>query len=342
MRDHRDTKLSHSDVIHRANPVFGTTANEEVSGAVYQGYPDSCAVRCQQIVLHQYGIDVPQEKLMMEAEQHGWYRPGHGSSPVHVGDLLSAHGVPIEKYDHANVFNLTAELAQGHKVIISVNSGELWQKNDLIKGLVDRLGFGAADHAVIVSGIDTTDPDHVKVVVTDPGTGDVAKEYPIESFIQAWKDSGFSMIATQTPAPLEFNPGMVHFDYAAGHIPTIGHLSYDDFHREFGACTDLKAGTSIFHDQAEHLHSAVHHGGPTQHELNHPVDVHDIFNTSHHDQVDLPHIWDDDHGQLGSLRHDQYVDSHHDQWHDDPGGADNHDTNAGIHDDHFGFDQHGE
>ena len=58
-------------------------------------------------------------------------------------------------FTDANKYNLIDALAQGKKVIVSVDSGELWHKDseifeDLFKG--ER-----ADHALVVCGIDTSD-----------------------------------------------------------------------------------------------------------------------------------------------------------------------------------------
>lgn len=188
--------------------------------------PDEAAER------QQLASEVLQAIMGWEASTCGWYEPGGGTSPHDVGNLLELHGVPVHRYEDATIFNLTSELAQGHKVIVGVDSGELWNAG-LLEHVEDQLGLSGADHALLVSGIDTTDPERVNVILTDPGSGDIAKAYPLEQFIEAWKDSRCFMVATAEPAPLEFNPGMVNFDYALGHLATIGQLPYDDFQHLF-------------------------------------------------------------------------------------------------------------
>ncbi|HND55190.1 MAG TPA: hypothetical protein PLV92_22405, partial [Pirellulaceae bacterium] len=227
--------------IHEAPHQIGLHGSAAVSNAVFQRYDDTCVIRCQQLVLQQYGVQVSQEQLIHEAKEFGWYRDGHGVSGRHVGDLLSVHGVENAKYQNANVFNLATELAQGHKVIIGVDSGDLWGHHPIREWLENAVGIRAADHAVIVSGIDTTDPNDVKVIITDPGTGDVAKPYPLADFLSAWKDSNFFMVATKNPAPLEFNPEMAHFNYQTGHLPFVGRLEYDHFSHDYSACSDAPA-----------------------------------------------------------------------------------------------------
>ncbi|MFM9964370.1 MAG: hypothetical protein ACKV2Q_24475 [Planctomycetaceae bacterium] len=194
-----------------------------------QHHPDTCAIRCQEFILQQFtGMDIPEDQLVVEAQQHGWYRPGGGTPACDVGNLLELHGIPVNHFQHSNIFHLTNELAQGHKVIIGVDSGELWESNSILESISDALGLEAADHAVVVSGIDTSDPEHPMVIISDPGTGDAAARYPLEQFLDAWSDGGFEMVSTAVPAPSHL-PEMQNFDYATGHLASVLGVSYDDF-----------------------------------------------------------------------------------------------------------------
>ena len=191
-----------------------------------QGYPDTCAIRSQEIILRDFGIDVPQEQLMQEAAKHGWYTPGGGTPEADVGKLLELHGVGVTRYEHANVYNLVSDLSAGKRIIVGVDGGELVNPG-IAEQTEDSVLGPRPDHALIVAGVDTTNPDDVKVILTDPGTGHVAKEYPLAQFMDAWKDSGCEMICTNAPAPATA-PGMVNFDYNTGHLP-IGDMSYPEW-----------------------------------------------------------------------------------------------------------------
>lgn len=207
-----------------APKVIGEPASPFVSSEVQQQHPDTCAIQCQRLILNEFGVGVTEDQLVTEASARGIYN--HGTSPDDVGKLLESHGLAVNRFDNANVFNLSNELAQGHKVIVGVDSSDLWtSQNGIVHEILDFLGLAKADHAVIVSGIDTTDPDHVKVNITDPGTGDVAKSYPIEQFLDAWKGSDFTMVATAHSAP-DTSAGMMNFPYDQGHIPMVGHAPY--------------------------------------------------------------------------------------------------------------------
>ena len=242
--------------IETAPLVIGVPGIDGKSSLVHQGYQDTCAIRCQELILRDFGIPVSENELCEEALVNGWYRPGEGTDPDQVGNLLELHGVDVNRYKGANIFTLTSELAKGHKVIIGVDSGELWNKS-FWEGLEDKVGIQGADHALIVSGIDTSDSENVKVVLTDPGSGDIAKEYPMEQFVDAWKDSGCFMVATKSPAPLEFNPSMVNFDYDLGHIDSIGELPFDLFDSEFSGCIGLESDSSLISDQIEFLSKSI-------------------------------------------------------------------------------------
>lgn len=242
--------------VEHAPTTFGLPGVDGQSSWVQQHYEDTCAIRCQELILRDFGVNVPEEVLCREAATYGWYEPGGGTNPLDVGNLLELHGIAVHRYEGATIFNLTSELAQGHQVIVGVDSGELWNTG-LLEHVEDQLGLSGADHALLVSGIDTSDPAQVKVILTDPGSGDIAKAYPLEQFIEAWKDSHCFMVATAEPAPLEFNPGMVNFDYALGHLATIGHLPYDDFQQTFAPGLDFAPDDSALSDHADGFARAV-------------------------------------------------------------------------------------
>lgn len=223
------TNQSGERPFHPSNPVIGTPGQDAASFPGQQSYADTCAIRCQEFILEQFtGQDYEEDALIQDAVAHGWYAPGGGTLPENTGKLLELHGIPVTQYDGANTFNLTAELAQGHKVIVGVDSGELSGQNPVLEKISEAMGFDGADHAVVVSGIDTSNPNDVRVIVSDPGTGEAKASYPMGEFVAAWQDSNFFMAATQQPAP-NWLPEMANFDYQLGHIPYVGNISYDEF-----------------------------------------------------------------------------------------------------------------
>ncbi|MBR5711455.1 MAG: hypothetical protein IKX40_11925 [Thermoguttaceae bacterium] len=206
---------------------------------VYQFYPDTCAIRSQELILKDFGIDISQEDLIQQAIDHGWYEPGQGTMALDVGKLLELNGVPVHQYENGNIFSLVNELAQGHKVIVGVDADELWHNEP------DWLD-NAANHALLVSNIDTTDPNNITVTLTDPGTGDVAKVYSFEQFEAAWKDSNCFICATQDPVPLTADY-MCNFDYETGHLDTVFHgLPFDDFQTHFGCMFNMDVTSQEF------------------------------------------------------------------------------------------------
>ena len=68
-------------------------------------------------------------------------------------------------------------------------------------GIKDFFLGGTPDHALIVAGIDLTDPNNSYVILKDPGTGDVAKPYPLDQFMDAWNDANCFMVSTNEPTP---------------------------------------------------------------------------------------------------------------------------------------------
>ena len=98
------------------------------------------------------------------------------------------------------------ELAQGHQVMVAIDSGELWTPSFWEK-IKDLLFGNTPNHALIVTGVDATEPDALQVILSDPGTGKVMR-YPYEQFADAWSDSSFTMLATND-SPTEIENGIL-------------------------------------------------------------------------------------------------------------------------------------
>jgi hypothetical protein len=270
---------------HQPPPLFGTPIQDAGFWEGQQQYPDDCAIKCQQFILEQFTGAADEHVLVREALEHGWYMPGAGTQPQDVGKLLDLHGVSVHSYQHASIFHLAQELAEGHKVIVGVDAKELWEGNSVLEEIRDALGFAEANHAVVVSGIDTRDPDHIRVLVSDPGTGQAIAAYPLEQFLDAWRDSDFFLVATNEPAPPHL-PEMAHFDYYLGHLPEVADYPYDEFLTFAEHPSDW---SNVVHHYVEvHVHHHVDEGLGVDHASAHFQDV-SPAEDSHDLWTDHPH-----------------------------------------------------
>lgn len=191
-----------------------------------QAYNDTCAIKSQQLILNEFGVPVTEDQLVQYSAEHGWYS-GNGTAMEDVGRILADAGIPCTQSVDANIYDLANELAQGHKVIVAVDSGELWD-NGILDWLKDIFLGDTPDHALIVAGIDMTDPDNPVVILTDPGTGQPAQPYPLDQFIDAWGDSQNFMVSTDVPTPAAVESfttnGMTDM-----HLPEIAGVDYNTF-----------------------------------------------------------------------------------------------------------------
>lgn len=309
----------------RPDPIIGTPVDDGGHFPGQQSYTDTCAIRCQEYIIRQYlGSDAPEKFFVDEARAHGWYHDGEGTRPADVGNLLELHGIPVHRYIHANPWLLAAELGQGHKVIIGVDSDELWRQSPVLTEIRHLFGLGTADHAVVVSGIDTSNPVDVQVIISDPATGEATARYPMEQFLHAWKDSEFFMVATQQPPPAELHlPEMNHFDYGVGHIDHVGQLSWDDF-QHASTPLDLHGWlqpTDPLHGHGDPL--APEHDFPAGHghDAGHGEVEHGAFDLHHHDDPDPGHwILADDGEDAPNTHHEGDPGDFHHHWPGDDGG----------------------
>lgn len=164
---------------------------------IQQKYPDTCAIKSQQIILESNDVNVTEDELVSESIENGWFTPGEGgTSPADVGNLLENHGMTVNRFTNASIDDIAVALAQGRHVIVGVDAGELWNSGTW-ETFEDFLHSNGADHALIVSGIQLNPlTAEREVVLTDPGTGEVARTYTLDQFLDAWSDSdNFVVIA---------------------------------------------------------------------------------------------------------------------------------------------------
>lgn len=176
--------------------VYGQTISPFSPDEIQQSTGYTCAVKSQQLILNMFGVDVTEQQLMDEAFEHGLLTQD-GTPMGDIGKLLELHGVDTQTFESGNIATLMNELAQGHQVIVGVDSGELWEP--LEEFYEDSAMGQVPDHALLVTGVDVRDPQNVQVIVTDPGSG-CCRSYPYEQFVDAWSDSNFFMVST-TEAP---------------------------------------------------------------------------------------------------------------------------------------------
>lgn len=278
--------------------VYGEPT-ENITDPVYILQPDdhSCALRSQQIVLRDFGIDIPFKDLEKLALENGVYSED-GTAVYDVGKVLELAGVGMHQVQGCSMQDLANELAQGHRVIVGVDADELWHNNaytDKFKNWLNDIGGGSANHALIVAGIEVnpSNPNDVQVVLTDTGSGDLRIAYPMNQFMDAWKDSNCFMAATNEAAPFQYdaatgkeipsnfavqqfvnefvanngyqlNPDMINVpdSYVAaydGHIDMVGDVDYATFENNYCEFLDNRFPSSLtIKEQMEDAYRSSH------------------------------------------------------------------------------------
>ena len=190
----------------------------------------TCAVQAQRGIIEAFtGEHVSEAQLVYEATANGWLTD-RGMSPLDAGSLLELHGIDCHSKSGATIEDLMSELAQGHKIIVGVDSGEIWRDDFPLEDFFGQ----SADHAIWVTGVDMTDPAHPKVIINDSGdaANGAGKAYDLALFKDAWQDSGFFYVATDdAPSDMSFAAGR-GFDTTAGEFPElVGYFEnlYSDF-----------------------------------------------------------------------------------------------------------------
>lgn len=112
-----------------------------------------------------------------------------GTSPADMVQLLQHYGIASDLTTGNTMEGLEQDLAGGHKVIAGLNAETIW---NYPPGQGNRT---EADHAVVVTGVDTRDD---VVHLNDSGTPNGRDEQiPMATFTQAWATGNNLLIVTQ-------------------------------------------------------------------------------------------------------------------------------------------------
>lgn len=218
---------------------FGHDSNHAINpydSNIDQGQQNTCAVRSQELILRDYGIQIPQAELRDYAEEQGWYDDGTPFGAV--GNLLTTCGIDNHISDGNNVYDLINELQQGHRIIVGVDAYELWAEKGSLKWHFYQM-LDNPNHALIVAGVnvDINDPSKSTVILTDPGKGEVYVEYSMDQFAKAWKDSNFFMCTTEEAAPYQYNAETHQMELS--NFATEYSMAEFPFHNEFSDIYEL-------------------------------------------------------------------------------------------------------
>ncbi|MGO8941118.1 MAG: C39 family peptidase [Mycobacterium sp.] len=125
----------------------------------------------------QIGIELRGVFTKSEAHRGSVYK-FDGTSPEDMVMLLQKYGVQSQLTTGNNMQTLEQDLASGHKVIAAVNAETIWNY------AASQGQRTQADHAVVVTGVDTRDG---VVHLNDSGTPNGRDEQiPLGTFAQAW------------------------------------------------------------------------------------------------------------------------------------------------------------
>lgn len=157
-----------------------------------QGDTNRCALYSQKFVIEELtGRDIDIEEFADIAKQNGWFTEEGGTSFLNMNKMLEYYDVDHEMVFDSDMARLEEELRNGNKIIVSVDSGQIWhgEENDIFSPMT------VSDHAIEVIGIDYSDPNNPMVVLNDSGTpGGCGEMVPADVFENAWSTGDHQMI----------------------------------------------------------------------------------------------------------------------------------------------------
>lgn len=149
-----------------------------------------CAVRCEEYILHCFGIHKTMQELRDLAQNAGWLTE-NGAYIHDLGNTAEALGLHVERKDDAALMDIVQALDEGKQVMAAVDGGELIG-NPVEERLEDVLVGGIVDHCVVVLSADIPTDE---VILFDPAFGEIPLTVTIAHFLDAWNDSNNYMVS---------------------------------------------------------------------------------------------------------------------------------------------------
>ena len=148
-----------------------------------------CAVRCEEYILHCFGIHKSLKELSELAFTKGWLMED-GAKVQDLGNTAAEFGLKVEKLEDATLQDIIKAIEEGKQVIAAVDGGELIG-DPLEERLEDVFVGGIVDHCVVVLSASVQDDE---VALFDPAFGPIPLTVTIAHFLDAWEDSNYHCV----------------------------------------------------------------------------------------------------------------------------------------------------
>lgn len=162
---------------------------EQIMKVAHSRSDSLCAVRCEEYILHCFGIHKSLDELRELAMAKGWLAED-GAKVQDLGNLSREYGLQVEKCSDAALQDIMKALEEGKQVIAAVDGGELIG-DPVEERLEDVFAGGIVDHCVVVLAVDI---DMDEVALFDPAFGPIPLSVSIAHFMDAWADSNYHCV----------------------------------------------------------------------------------------------------------------------------------------------------
>lgn len=152
-----------------------------------------CAIKCEEYILHVFGIHKTLEELRILASTKKWLKDD-GVEMLDLGAIPEYYGLTVNKRAAAELADIITALQSGQQVIAAVDGGELIG-NPAEEIAEDIVAGGVVDHCVVVLSVDKEDNT---IALYDPAIGVIPLRVSIDVFMDAWEDSNKYLVTIKS------------------------------------------------------------------------------------------------------------------------------------------------
>ncbi|MBQ6953801.1 MAG: sigma-70 family RNA polymerase sigma factor [Bacteroidales bacterium] len=148
-----------------------------------------CAIRCEEFILHCFGIHKALPELRDLALDKGWLTDD-GAYVQDLGNTAAHFGLKVEILEDATLQDIIKAIDEGKQVIAAVDGGELI--GDPLEERIEDVFVGKiVDHCVVVLSASVQNDE---VALYDPAFGPIPLTVSIAHFLDAWEDSNYHCV----------------------------------------------------------------------------------------------------------------------------------------------------
>ena len=156
--------------------------------------------KCEEFILHQFGIETTHKTLLDEAYHNCWLKE-QGMPLYNIGRLLEKNNLSVSRRYDSTIEEIVRLLDNGNQLIAVIDNSMLL--HDVVENTKQP------NHAVAISSVSSSTDE---ITLFNPYTEEELTTYSLSLFLNAWAQSNNYLVVVNTTDKFVYEPYPIHLD----------------------------------------------------------------------------------------------------------------------------------